>query len=107
MVRRLRWGVAAAGVGGSGAEMFGQGYVGTSQDVVRIRKQEKQREEAKKKYEELQKAQRDKVNSAGLRQYTASKAEVRRRIQAQRRMCVCVCVCDMIHKSGLMGLANH
>lgn len=56
--------------------MYGQGYVGTSQDVNRIRRQEKQREEQKKAFEELQKQKRDKVETAGLRQFGASKTEV-------------------------------
>lgn len=56
--------------------MYGQGYVGTSQDVNRIRRQEKQREEERKNFEELQKQKRDGVQTAGLRQFGVSKTEV-------------------------------
>jgi hypothetical protein len=55
--------------------MYSNGYVGTSQDAQRIRRQEKQREEQRKKFEEQQQQQRDKVASAGLKQFGSSKSE--------------------------------
>ncbi len=59
----------------SALAMFADGYVGTSHDATRIRKQQQEREEQRKKYEALQQKTRDKVASAGLRQFGASKAE--------------------------------
>jgi protein FAM50 len=53
--------------------MFANGYVGTSEDAQRLRKLDKQREEQRKKFEELQ--EKKKREAAGLRQFGASKAE--------------------------------
>jgi protein FAM50 len=58
--------------------MFNNGYVGTGEDVQRIRRMEKQREEQKKKYESLHKQTKDEADRAGLRQFGASTEEVRR-----------------------------
>jgi len=53
--------------------MFANGYVGTSEDAQRLRKLDKQREQQRKKFEELQ--DKKKREAAGLRQFGASKAE--------------------------------
>lgn len=53
--------------------MFANGYVGTSEDAQRLRKLDKQREQQRKKFEELQ--EKKKNEAAGLRQFGASKAE--------------------------------
>jgi protein FAM50 len=53
--------------------MFANGYVGTSEDSQRLRKLDKQREQQRKKFEELQ--DKKKREAAGLRQFGASKAE--------------------------------
>ena len=55
--------------------MYANGYVGTSQDAQRIRRQEKQREEQRKKFEEQQKELHDKSLNAGLKQFGSSKSE--------------------------------
>lgn len=54
-----------------------QGYVGNSQDVTRIRRQQKQREEQRKKFEELKNQSKAKVEAAGLRRFGAGSSEVR------------------------------
>ncbi|CAD7698806.1 unnamed protein product, partial [Ostreobium quekettii] len=53
-----------------------QGYVGNSQDVTRIRRQQKQREEQKKKFEELRNQSKAKLENAGLRRFGAGSSEV-------------------------------
>ena len=53
--------------------MFANGYVGTSEDAQRLRKLDKQREQQRKKFEELQ--DKKKREAAGLRQFGSSKAE--------------------------------
>lgn len=55
--------------------MFANGYVGTTQDSIRIRRQEKQREEQRKKYADLTKEKQSQVQSAGLREFGVSSAE--------------------------------
>lgn len=78
---------------------FGDGYVGNSADVARIRRVEKQREEAKKKYEEQAKAQREKAEAAALRQFGASTSEVRERFDRahlRRRSCPWWCRDDAV-----------
>ncbi|GLI67198.1 hypothetical protein VaNZ11_011120 [Volvox africanus] len=55
--------------------MFNNGYVGTGEDVQRIRRMEKQREEQRKKFEALQKQTKDQADAAGLRQFGASTEE--------------------------------
>ncbi|GMH33809.1 hypothetical protein BSKO_01643 [Bryopsis sp. KO-2023] len=52
-----------------------QGYVGNSQDVTRIRRQQKQREEQRKKFEELKNQSKAKVEAAGLRRFGAGSSE--------------------------------
>ena len=54
-----------------------QGYVGNAEDVRRIRRQEKQRESEKKKFEDLRKASAANIDAAGLRQFGAGASEVR------------------------------
>ncbi len=56
--------------------MYSNGYVGTGEDVQRIRRMEKQREEQKKKYEQMHKQTKDQADAAGLRQFGASTEEV-------------------------------
>lgn len=53
-----------------------QGYVGNAHDVARIRKQEKQREEERKRFEELKKQSDANVDKAGLRQFGTAQSEV-------------------------------
>lgn len=53
--------------------MFANGYVGTSEDALKLRKLGKQREQQRKKFEELQ--EKKKREAAGLRQFGASKSE--------------------------------
>lgn len=53
--------------------MYANGYVGTTEDSQRMRKLDKQREQQRKKFEELQ--EKKKAEAAGLRQFGASKAE--------------------------------
>jgi hypothetical protein len=53
------------------------GYVGSAEDTRRIRRQEKQREEQKKKFEDLKKQSDANVDAAGLRQFGTAKTEVR------------------------------
>eukprot|EP00198_Chlamydomonas_reinhardtii_P003194 XP_001692530.1 predicted protein [Chlamydomonas reinhardtii] len=55
--------------------MYSNGYVGTGEDVQRIRRMEKQREEQKKKYEQMHKQTKDQADAAGLRQFGASTEE--------------------------------
>ncbi|GLC34354.1 hypothetical protein PLESTB_000738300 [Pleodorina starrii] len=55
--------------------MFNNGYVGTGEDVQRIRRMEKQREEQRKKFEQMQKQTKDQADAAGLRQFGASTEE--------------------------------
>lgn len=54
--------------------MFANGYVGSSEDAQKLRKLGKQREQQRKKFEELQ--EKKKGEAAGLRQFGASKSEV-------------------------------
>ena len=56
--------------------MFSNGYVGTAEDAARIRRQEKQREEQRKKFEALAKESKDRADGAGLRQFGTSTEEV-------------------------------
>eukprot|EP00879_Flechtneria_rotunda_P024527 GHRR01026003.1.p1 GENE.GHRR01026003.1~~GHRR01026003.1.p1 ORF type:complete len:187 (+),score=49.65 GHRR01026003.1:342-902(+) len=56
-----------------GIAMFANGYVGSTEDAQRLRKLDKQRQEQRKKFEELQDKKRR--EAAGLRQFGASKAE--------------------------------
>jgi len=53
--------------------MFANGYVGSAEDSLKIRKLDKKREEQRKKFEELQDKKRN--EAAGLRQFGASKSE--------------------------------
>lgn len=53
-----------------------QGYVGGSEDVRRIRRQEKERETQKKKFEDLKKQQAANTDQAGLRQFNTGTSEV-------------------------------
>uniref|UniRef100_A0A383WCJ7 FAM50A/XAP5 C-terminal domain-containing protein n=1 Tax=Tetradesmus obliquus TaxID=3088 RepID=A0A383WCJ7_TETOB len=53
--------------------MFANGYVGTTEDSQRIRKLDKQREQQRKKFEELQ--EKKKQEAAGLRQFGSSRSE--------------------------------
>lgn len=53
--------------------MYANGYVGTSEDAQRLRKLDKQREQQRKKFEELQ--DQKKREAAGLRQFGSSKSE--------------------------------
>lgn len=55
--------------------MFSNGYVGTGEDVQRIRRMEKQREEQRKKFEAMHKQTKDQADAAGLRQFGASTEE--------------------------------
>lgn len=56
--------------------MFADGYVGTAEDSVRIRRQQKEREKERKKFEELAKAKHDEAAQAGLKQFAATTTEV-------------------------------
>lgn len=56
--------------------MYNNGYVGTGEDVARIRRMEKQREDQRKKFEALQKTTKDSADGAGLRQFGTSTEEV-------------------------------
>lgn len=56
--------------------MFSNGYVGSSEDSQRIRRQEKQREEQRKKFETLAQESKDRADGAGLRQFGTSTEEV-------------------------------
>lgn len=56
--------------------MFANGYVGTNEDVVRIRRQEKEREKERKKYEEKAAEKERQVQTAGLKQFAATTSEV-------------------------------
>ena len=53
-----------------------QGYVGSGEDVRRIRRQEQQREEEKKKTETEKQQREANSNSAGFRQFGKGVAEV-------------------------------
>ncbi len=53
-----------------------QGYVGNAHDAARIRKAEKQREEERKRFEELKKQSDANVDKAGLRQFGTAQSEV-------------------------------
>lgn len=53
-------------------------YIGSAEDARRIRKQEEQREQQRKEFEERKKRGESNVDSAGLRQFGAGQAEVRR-----------------------------
>ncbi len=46
--------------------MYANGYVGTAADSARIRRQEKEREEQRKRHEELEKSIHSKASSMGL-----------------------------------------
>ncbi len=56
--------------------MYSNGYVGTGEDVQRIRRMEKQREEQRKKFEAMHKQTKDQADAAGLKQFGASTEEV-------------------------------
>lgn len=53
-----------------------QGYVGSGEDVRRIRRQEQQREEEKKKTEAEKQQREANVSAAGFRQFGKGAAEV-------------------------------
>lgn len=53
-----------------------QGYVGSGEDVRRIRRQEQQREEEKKKTEAEKQQREANVSAAGFRQFGKGVAEV-------------------------------
>lgn len=53
-----------------------QGYVGSAQDITRIRRQQKKREEQLRKLEEIKKETEAKVESAGLRRFGAGTSDV-------------------------------
>ena len=53
-----------------------QGYVGSAEDQRRIRRQEKDREERKKQFEDKKKQSDANVDGAGLRQFGTGTAEV-------------------------------
>lgn len=59
--------------------MFANGYVGTAEDSVRIRRQEKERAKEREKFEKLAKAKHDDAANAGLKQFAATTSEVRGR----------------------------
>ncbi len=61
-----------------------QGYVGNAEDVRRIRRQEKQRESEKKKFEDMRKASAANIDAAGLRQFGAGASEVSRIFHAPK-----------------------
>ena len=56
--------------------MFGQGYVGTSEDVRRIRRQQEKREKEKAEYEAAKKQSNANVDAAGLRKFDTGTNEV-------------------------------
>lgn len=56
---------------------MGDGYVGTAQDAVRIRKLEKQREAERRKIQELKDKSASSKGQPGLLQFGKSRAEVR------------------------------
>lgn len=64
--------------------MFSNGYVGTGEDVQRIRRMEKQREEQRKKFEAMHKQTKDQADAAGLRQFGASTEEVGRSLVSRQ-----------------------
>ena len=53
-----------------------QGYVGGAEDVARIRRQEKQREEERKKFDLAKQRSDANVDAAGLKTFGAGKLEV-------------------------------
>ena len=55
--------------------MYGNGYVGSAADSTRIRRQEKEREEQRRQFEEGKNKVEAKVAAAGLKQFGASRAE--------------------------------
>ena len=55
---------------------MGDGYVGTAQDAVRIRRLEKQREAERRKIEELKNKTASTQGQAGLLQFGSSTSEV-------------------------------
>ena len=55
---------------------MGDGYVGTAQDAVRIRKLEKQREAERRKIQELKDKSASSKGQPGLLQFGKSRAEV-------------------------------
>ena len=59
---------------------MGDGYVGTAQDAVRIRKLEKQREAERRKIQELKDKSASTKGQPGLLQFGKSRAEVRTRM---------------------------
>lgn len=54
-----------------------QGYVGSGEDVRRIRRQEQQREEERKKTEAAKQQREANISAAGFRQFGKAAAEVR------------------------------
>lgn len=55
---------------------MGDGYVGTAQDAVRIRRLEKQREVERKKIQELKNKSASSGGQSGLLQFGSSTSEV-------------------------------
>eukprot|EP00197_Chlamydomonas_leiostraca_P012081 CAMPEP_0202862594 /NCGR_PEP_ID=MMETSP1391-20130828/3578_1 /ASSEMBLY_ACC=CAM_ASM_000867 /TAXON_ID=1034604 /ORGANISM="Chlamydomonas leiostraca, Strain SAG 11-49" /LENGTH=386 /DNA_ID=CAMNT_0049542143 /DNA_START=60 /DNA_END=1220 /DNA_ORIENTATION=- len=55
--------------------MFADGYVGSAEDSARIRRQQKEREKERKKFEELAKAKHDEAAQAGLKQFASTTSE--------------------------------
>ncbi|GFH16357.1 uncharacterized protein HaLaN_12759 [Haematococcus lacustris] len=55
--------------------MFADGYVGTTEDGVRIRRQLKERESERKKFEAASKEKKDEADKAGLKQFAATTSE--------------------------------
>jgi protein FAM50 len=56
--------------------MYANGYVGTAEDSARIRRQQKEREQERKKFEDPAKAKHDEAAQAGLKQFAATTSEV-------------------------------
>lgn len=57
---------------------MGDGYVGTAQDAVRIRRLQKQREAERKKIQELKSKTASGKDQSGLLQFGTSSCEVRK-----------------------------
>ena len=62
---------------------MGDGYVGTAQDAVRIRRLEKQREAERRKIHELKTKSASTKGQPGLLQFGSSTSEVRSLSQSQ------------------------
>lgn len=78
-----------------------QGYVGSAEDQRRIRRQEKEREDRKKQFEDKKKRSDANVDAAGLRQFGAGTSEVLQCLHS----CFCMCIC--LQKSTLTCLSRH